>query len=95
MSFFKVSGGGQEGVCTVHHTRPAICRDYGCWRLLILNSRGSRAGRIMYQRSFFSEEEDLTRLWRLCIDTLDEPDDLLWEEKITRILMNAGYTVRK
>jgi Fe-S-cluster containining protein len=85
----------KKACCTVHHTRPSICRDYGCWRLLILNARGSRAGRIMYQRSFFSDEEDLTRLWKACIDPLDEPDDELWEEKVTRILVNAGYAVRK
>jgi Fe-S-cluster containining protein len=84
-----------KAYCTVHHTRPEICRDYGCWRLLILNARGSRAGRIMYQRSFFSDDEHLTRLWKSCIDPLDEPDDVLWEETIIRILVNAGYSVRK
>jgi uncharacterized protein len=93
--FLRYPGDDGKAYCTVHTTRPSICRDYGCWRLLILNSRGSRAGRIMYQRSFFSDEEDLTRLWRSCIDPLDEPDDLLWEGKITRILVNAGYTVLK
>jgi uncharacterized protein len=90
---YRVEDG--KACCTVHHTRPAICREYGCWRLLILNSRGSRAGRIMYQRSFFSDEENLTWLWRSCIEPLNEADDLLWEEKITRILVNAGYSVRK
>ena len=81
--------------CTVHMTRPEICRDYGCWRMLILNSRGSRAGRIMYQRAFFSDDADLTWLWKTVIDDLIEPDDGVWDEKITGILINAGYTVRK
>ncbi len=84
-----------KAYCTVHLTRPEICRDYGCWRLLILNARGSRAGRIMYQRAFFSDDADLTRLWITCIDNLTEPDDDVWEEKVTRILLNAGYTIRK
>jgi Fe-S-cluster containining protein len=84
-----------KAYCTVHLTRPEICRDYGCWRLLILNSRGLRAGRIMYQRAFFSDDDDLTRLWKTCIDSLNEPDDERWEEKITSILVKAGYTVRK
>ncbi len=80
--------------CTVHLTRPEICRDYGCWRLLILNSRGSRAGRIMYQRSFFSDDAELSRLWMECIDPLIEPDDKIWDEKVTFILIKAGYRVR-
>jgi len=84
-----------KAYCTVHRTRPEICRDYGCWRLLILNSRGGRAGRIMYQRAFFPDDADLARLWKECIDTLAEPDDELWEKEITRILRGAGYTVRK
>jgi Fe-S-cluster containining protein len=85
----------KKAYCTVHLTRPEICRDYGCWRLLILNSRGLRAGRIMYQRTFFSDDADLTLLWMTCIDNLTEPDDAIWEKMITKILINAGYTVRK
>ncbi len=93
--FLRYSGRDGKAYCTVHLTRPEICRDYGCWRLLILNSRGKRAGRVMYQRAFFSDDADLTRLWKECIDDLAEPDDGVWDEKITRILINAGYTIRK
>jgi len=93
--FLRYTTRDRKAYCTVHFTRPEICRDYGCWRLLILNSRGLRAGRIMYQRSFFSDDADLTRLWNACIDNLAEPDDVVWEEKITRILTNAGYTILK
>lgn len=93
--FLRYRGEDGKAYCTVHLTRPEICRDYGCWRLLILNSRGSRAGRIMYQRSFFSEDADLTRLWEMCIDPLNEPDDAIWDAEITGILINAGYSVRK
>ena len=73
-----------KAYCTVHLTRPEICRDYGCWRLLILNSQGTRSGRIMYRRAFFSDDIILTQLWNECIDTLEEPDDELWDEKITQ-----------
>ena len=93
--FLRYDPANRKAWCTVHFTRPEICRDFGCWRLLILNSLGIRAGRIMYQRAFFSDDADLTRLWKTCIDPLDEPDDELWDEKITGILLKAGYTVRK
>ena len=49
----------------------------------------------MYQRSFFSEDADLTRLWEMRIDPLNEPDDAIWDAEVTRILINAGYSVRK
>jgi Fe-S-cluster containining protein len=93
--FMRYKTEDRKAYCTVHLTRPEICRDYGCWRLLILNARGSRAGRIMYQRAFFSDDDELTRLWKMCIDPVNEPDDVIWDKKITRILINAGYTVRK
>jgi uncharacterized protein len=93
--FLRYHPADRKAYCTVHLTRPEICRDFGCWRLLILNSQGTRAGRIMYQRAFFSDDADLTRLWKTCIDPLNEPDNELWEEKITSILVNGGYTVRK
>jgi len=93
--FLRYKSDDGKAYCSVHLTRPEICRDYGCWRLLILDARGMRAGRIMYQRTFVSDDADLTRLWMTCIDDLVEPDDGVWDEKITRILINAGYTVRK
>ena len=93
--FLRYQTEDKKAYCTVHLTRPEICRDYGCWRLLILNDQGSRAGRIMYQRAFFSDDADLTRLWKMWVDPLNEPDDAIWEKKITRILINAGYTVQK
>ncbi len=92
--FLRYREGDGKAYCTVHLTRPEICRDYGCWRLLILNSQGHRAGRIMYQRTFLPDDAELILLWERCIDDLNEPDDVKWDREITRILTSAGYTVR-
>ena len=81
--------------CTVHLTRPAICRDYGCWRLLILDHRGRRVGRIKYIRSLCSEDALLKKIWDDCIEHYEEPDDRIWEDEMIRILTRAGYSVRK
>ena len=93
--FFRDEPGSGKGFCTVHLTRPEICRDYGCWRLLILNHRGRRVGRIKYIRTLHSEDSTLTALWDRCIEDHKEPDDAVWEENMIRILTKAGYTVRK
>ena len=92
--FLRYSGEDGKAYCTVHLTRPEICRDYGCWRLLILDSKGHRAGRIIYQRTFLPDDTDLICLWKNHVDNLNEPDDVKWDKKITRILSDAGYTVR-
>jgi len=91
--FLRYRKGEQKAYCTVHITRPEICRDYGCWRLLILDASGSRAGRIMFQRTFFSDDENLTRLWKTVIDPLIEADNATWDTKIRKILSCAGYKV--
>jgi len=91
--FLRYRDGEKKAYCTVHITRPEICRDYGCWRLLILDASGSRAGRIMFQRTFFSDDENLTLLWKTIIDPITETDDATWDMKIREILTSSGYTV--
>jgi hypothetical protein len=93
--FFRCQAGSGKAYCTVHLTRPEICRDYGCWRLLILDHRGRRVGRIKYIRTLCSEDALLTKIWDECIEHNEEPDDRVWEEKMNRTLTRAGYTVRK
>jgi hypothetical protein len=92
--FFRFDRPSAKGYCTVHLTRPEICRDYGCWRLLILDAGGKRAGRIMGQRHLDSRDPGLIRLFRDQIDHLAEPDDRVWDETVIRMLNGAGYTVR-
>jgi Fe-S-cluster containining protein len=92
--FFRYDPVPEKGYCTVHLTRPEICRDYGCWRLLILDAGGKRAGRIMGQRHLASEDEVLTRLFEEHINHLVEPDDAAWDGRVIRVLGAAGYTVR-
>jgi len=92
--FFRYDNASRKGYCTVHLTRPEICRDYGCWRLLILDSEGKRAGRVMERRYLASEDEALTRLFEEHINHLVEPDDVVWDRHVIRVLVAAGYTVR-
>lgn len=93
--FFRYYPGTEKACCTVHQTRPEICRDYRCWRLLILDPRGRRVGRIRSLRTLCSEDELLTRIWEECIEHIGEPDDRIWEDMMIRTLTRAGYSVRK
>lgn len=92
--FFRFDHAAVKGYCTVHLTRPEICRDYGCWRMLILDNKGKRAGRIMCERFLASEDERLTRLFEEQINDVVEPDDAAWDERVKQVLGSAGYTVR-
>jgi uncharacterized protein len=93
--FLRFEDGTGKGFCTVHLTRPEICRDFFCWRLLILDGTGTWVGRIMYQRYFCSEDPALTKIWNQSVRTLNEPDDRVWEEKMVQIITRAGYGVKR
>ena len=81
--------------CTVHLTRPEICRDYCCWRLLIRDVQGKRAGRVLYQRTFLADNAELGRLWEEMKPTLTGLNDKEWDKAIIRFLTAAGYQVRE
>jgi Fe-S-cluster containining protein len=93
--FFRHQPGSEKAFCTVHLTRPDICRDYSCWRMLIVSRTGQRAGRIMFSRYLCSEDPFVTRIFEECIDPVHEPDDAKWDDLVTRILIERGYAVRK
>ncbi|NMB79950.1 MAG: YkgJ family cysteine cluster protein [Methanomicrobiales archaeon] len=92
--FFRFDEAVMKGYCTVHQTRPEICRDYGCWRILILDGTGKRAGRIMCQRHIASEDDHLTRLFSEQVDPLIGLDDDAWDKLVIHVVTAAGFTVR-
>ncbi len=85
---FKSDG---KGYCTCHLTRPEICQDYGCWRILILDSYGNRAGRVMERRHFSSENDNLTTLWKKFADDFGTLSDEEWDRAVIGLLKQAGY----
>lgn len=81
--------------CTVHLTRPEICRDYCCWRLLILDAQGRRAGRVMYQMTFLADTDELSRLWEEVQPTVSGLCGTEWDDAVIGALTAAGYRVRR
>jgi Fe-S-cluster containining protein len=81
--------------CTVHQTRPDICREYSCWRLLILDSEGKRAGRVMYQTMLVPDNEALGQLWEKVQPRLEGLCGTEWDDEVIRILTASGYRVRR
>jgi len=94
-AFLRFDGKTGKAWCTVHLTRPDICRDYCCWRLLILDSQGKRAGRVMYRTTFLPENDELTRLWEQVQPTLNGLCGTEWDDAVISCLTKAGYRVRR
>jgi Fe-S-cluster containining protein len=81
-------------ICTVHASRPELCRNYLCSRILILGREGNKAGRVPYgTRSFITEDGRLLDLWGRTIRNITVPDDDQWEKHVDDIFTRAGYRV--
>jgi len=93
--FLREEPGSGRICCTIHRTRPDICREFQCWRMVISDRRGRRVGRVIGARHLMSEERMLSDIWEKHIRNMDEPDTPVWEEEMIRILISAGYSVRR
>jgi Fe-S-cluster containining protein len=83
----------ETAVCTIHDSRPGICREYRCWRLLVVDERGRRAGRVKYRNTLRSDDTVLRDLWARYIQPIETADEAAWEEEVRRLLGRAGYTL--
>jgi len=83
-----------SAVCTVHHTRPDLCRQYACFRILVLGPEGDRLGRVVdASRYFTTMDPDLRALWDREIAEAEIPDEELFESHVEQVLSGAGYRV--
>lgn len=81
-------------ICTVHATRPGLCRQYGCFRVLVTGPKEERLGRVADgSRYFTTMDHDLRALWDREIAPLTIADETAWEEEVERIFSAAGYRV--
>ncbi|HXX55511.1 MAG TPA: YkgJ family cysteine cluster protein [Methanoregula sp.] len=80
--------------CTVHRSRPDLCRQYACFRILVLDSTGRKLGRVMDStRYFVSDDPRLNTLWKTMVEPAAIHDEYLWEEHVGRVLTGAGYRI--
>lgn len=85
-----------KSLCTVHHSRPDLCRQYSCFRILVLDKQGRRRGRVLDKTRYFSSTDPrLHEIWNAQCRVLDIAQDFLWEEEVGKIFTRAGYFVEK
>jgi Fe-S-cluster containining protein len=91
--FFRFRENDKKGYCTCHLTRPPICRDYNCWRILIQNSTGSRVGRVMGWRHLCAEDEHVKTIWSKHAQELSSLPDEEWDRSVVRLFQSYGYRI--
>jgi len=88
--------GNKKFVCSVHTSRPELCRQYACYRILVLDSLENRIGKVTdASRYFITADADLRRLWNREIAGVAIPDEKCWEEHVEQTFTRAGYRVMR
>ncbi|WML68263.1 MAG: hypothetical protein METHP_01868 [Methanoregula sp. SKADARSKE-2] len=81
-------------ICTAHNSRPELCRQYACFRILLLDSTGDRIGKVQDGSRVLSTPDGYLRaLWNGEVAGLSIADETEWERRVSEILTRAGYTV--
>ena len=87
---------GDGFACTIYPTRPPVCREFRCYRMLIHNGEGQLAGRVIGQNEIRTSDEALATIWKEHISHLphshkpNEPDPG-WTTNVLAILGQHGY----
>jgi Fe-S-cluster containining protein len=85
----KPDGGGIA--CAIYATRPRICREFRCYRMVIYNRDGHECGRIMGTGKLKTADETLAQIWKEEILPLPHNDDARWEKSVIASLATHGY----
>lgn len=90
-SFLRKNPDGGGTACAIYTTRPTVCRDFRCFRMLIRNRQGAVCGRVIGKNSLRTEDTSLEKLWNEQVAAIPCGDMDLWLMKVTRILVDHDY----
>jgi len=88
------NGGGF--VCGIYETRPPICREFRCYRMLIYDQKDQLIGKVIGASAITTSDEVLARLWNAeaaCVPHVHSPgkNDPVWAKTVIGILAAHGF----
>jgi uncharacterized protein len=89
--FMRKNPDGNGIACAIYATRPRICREFRCYRMVIYNRDGRECGRIMGPGELKTADESLAQIWKEEIAPLPHLDDSRWGKSVIVCLAAHGY----
>jgi len=89
--FMRKNPAGKGFACAIYSTRPRICREFRCYRMVIYHIDRHECGRIMGRNELKTNDELLAQIWKEQIAPLPHNDDARWEKLVTATLAHHGY----
>jgi Fe-S-cluster containining protein len=90
-TFLRMSRHGGGNFCTIYSTRPKVCRDFRCYRMVIYNTEGKACGRVIGKNTLRTDDKTLEDLWGERVSQVPYANPVLWNEKVSAILAERGY----
>ncbi len=93
--FLRKNPSGAGFACTVYPTRPSICREFRCYRMLIYDSEAREVGRVIGQHELRTTDENLARIWKEHVSLIPHStrpeQDTAWLTRVLSVLSRHGY----
>jgi Fe-S-cluster containining protein len=89
--FMQKNLSGDGFACAIYATRPRVCREFRCYRMLIFDGDGHERGRIMARNDLKTTDETLERIWKEEIAPLPCREVSRWVKLVIVTLAAHGY----
>ena len=89
--FLRKNREGEGTACAIYASRPKVCRDFRCYRMLIRTREGTICGRVIGKNTIRTEDKVLEKLWNEQIAIIQYGDFAAWIKNVTGILAGYGY----
>jgi Fe-S-cluster containining protein len=89
--FLRKNRAGEGTACAIYATRPKVCRDFRCYRMLIRTREGTICGRVVGKNTIRTDDVALENLWNGKIAAIPYGDPAEWIKIVAGILAGYGY----
>jgi hypothetical protein len=89
--FLKKNPSGNGFTCAIYSTRPQVCKEFRCYRMLIYDREGNECGRIMGTHDLKTTDKTLEKIWKEEGASMPGYRDSKQEKRIIGILAAHGY----
>lgn len=89
--FLRKNRDGEGTVCAIYATRPKVCQDFRCYRMLIRTREGTICGRVIGKNTLRTENAVLECLWNDKVMPMPYGDPAEWTKNVAGILTEHGY----
>jgi hypothetical protein len=90
-AFLRKNPDGDGTACAIYTSRPAVCRDFRCYRMLIRNNEGAICGRVIGKNTLRTEDAVLKKVWDEEVSVIPHGDAVARIKNIAGILDRHGY----